>query len=427
RTGNALATATNSVRREYNGIIPKHISKDCRVAPRIVNPVNARNPTAAPRACYECRGNNGNQAHGRAFMLGVEEAHQDPNIMTGTFNLNDHYATTLFDFDSDYSFISTTFIPLLGIEPSDLGFSYEIEIASGQLVEIDKVIRGCKLEIQGHMFDISLIPFGSGSFNDDLSGLPPIREIEFRIKLIPRAIPVVKSPYRLTPSEMEDVSGQLKELQDKAGVLRMTFQRLRLELVMDISSSCNRPLVGGGGVPDTNAPVTREEHEVHLELILELLKEEKLYAKFSKCEFWLREVQFLRHVINGDGIHIDPSKIEAKRKTFDWGEEYERAFQNLKDKLYNAPVLALPDGPEDFVVYYDVSGLELGRVLMIELFSDYDCEIRYHHGKANVVADALSRKERVKPKRTMNMTLQLSIKDKILATQMEASNESAGL
>ncbi|GJT67814.1 putative reverse transcriptase domain-containing protein [Tanacetum coccineum] len=164
-------------------------------------------------------------------------------------------------------------------------------------------------------------------------------------------------------------------------------------------------------------------------------------------------VEHLRHVINGNGIHVDPSKIEAvknweaprtltevhsflilagyyrmfignffkiaksltiltqKCKTFDWGEEQELAFQTLKDKLCNAPVLALPDGPEDFVVYCDASGLGLGCVLMqrgkviayasrqlkrrwIELFSDYDCEIRYHPGKADVVADALSRKER---------------------------------
>ncbi|GKF58670.1 putative reverse transcriptase domain-containing protein, partial [Tanacetum coccineum] len=228
---------------------------------------------------------------------------------------------------------------------------------------------------------------------------------------------------------------------------------------------------------------------------------EKLYAKFSKCELWLREVQFLRHVINGNGIHVDPSKIEAvknwkaprtptevrsflglagyyrrfidnfskiaksltiltqKFKTFDWGEEQESAFQTLKDKSCNAPVLALLDGPEDFVLYYDASGIGLGCVLMqrgkvttyasrqlkinemnytthdlelgavvqkelnmrqrrsIELFSDYDCEIRYHPGKANVVADALSRKERVKPNRVraMNMTLQSSIKDKMIA------------
>ncbi|GJS68344.1 putative reverse transcriptase domain-containing protein, partial [Tanacetum coccineum] len=133
-----------------------------------------------------------------------------------------------------------------GIEPSELGFRYEIEIASGQLVEIDKVIKGCKLEIEGHIFDIDLIPFGHGSFDviismdwlsnhkDEkichgkvvriplldgkvirVSGLPPIREIEFRIKLIPGATPVAKSPYSLAPSKLEEVLGQLKEFQDK--------------------------------------------------------------------------------------------------------------------------------------------------------------------------------------------------------------------
>ncbi|GKA30283.1 putative reverse transcriptase domain-containing protein [Tanacetum coccineum] len=188
--------------------------------------------------------------------------------------------------------------------------------------------------------------------------------------------------------------------------------------------------------------------------------------------------------------------LTQKCKTFDWGEKQELVFQTLKDKLCNAPVLALPDGPKDFVVYCDASGIGLGCVLMqrgkviayasrqlkiyeknytthdlelgavvfalknwrhylyrtksviymdhkslqhifsqrelnmrqrrwIELFSDYDCEIRYHFGKANVVADALSRKERVKPKRVraMNMTLQLSIKDRILAAQKEAMDE----
>ncbi|GJX38053.1 putative reverse transcriptase domain-containing protein [Tanacetum coccineum] len=185
RTGNAFATTANP---------------DCRGVPRNVKPCFARNPTV--RACYECvstnhvrsacprlnraqgpeenrpnqvaannggqgRGNQGNQARGRAFMLGAEEARQDPNIVTGTFTLNNHFATTLFDSGADYSFVSTTFIPLLGLEPSDLGFRYEIEIASGQLVEIDKVIKGCKLEIEGHVFDIDLIPFGHGSFDMD--------------------------------------------------------------------------------------------------------------------------------------------------------------------------------------------------------------------------------------------------------------------
>ncbi|GJW02027.1 putative reverse transcriptase domain-containing protein [Tanacetum coccineum] len=110
------------------------------------------------------RRNQGNQARGRAFMLGAEEARQDPNIVTGMFTLNNHFAATLFDSGADYSFVSTTFIPLLVLEPNDLGFRYEIKIASGHLVEIDKVIKGCKLEIEGHVFDIDLIPFGHWSF-----------------------------------------------------------------------------------------------------------------------------------------------------------------------------------------------------------------------------------------------------------------------
>ncbi|GKB27298.1 putative reverse transcriptase domain-containing protein [Tanacetum coccineum] len=222
RTGNAFAITVNPIRGGYTGTAPKctacsyhhlletpcrscfncnrprHFARDYRVVPRNVNPINTRNPVA--RTCYECgstdhiksayprlnqaqrlegnqqnqvvainggqgRGNQGNQDRGRAFMLGAEEAPQDPDIMTGTFTLNNHYATTLFDSGANYSFVSTTFIPLLDIEPSDLGFSYEIKIASGQLVEIDKVIRGCKLEIEGHVFGINLIPFGSISFD----------------------------------------------------------------------------------------------------------------------------------------------------------------------------------------------------------------------------------------------------------------------
>ncbi|GKC71162.1 putative reverse transcriptase domain-containing protein [Tanacetum coccineum] len=182
----------------FNGNRPGYLAKDCRGVSRNVNLVNARNLTV--RACYECgctdhvrsacprlniaqesegnrlnqvaannggqgRRNQGNQARGRVFMLGAKEARQDPNIVTGTFTLNDHFTTTLFDSGADYSFVSTTFIPLLGLEPSDLGFRYEIEIASGQLVEIDKVIKGCKLEIEGHVFDIDLIPFGHGCFD----------------------------------------------------------------------------------------------------------------------------------------------------------------------------------------------------------------------------------------------------------------------
>ncbi|GJR53820.1 putative reverse transcriptase domain-containing protein [Tanacetum coccineum] len=111
---------------------------------------------------------------------------------------------------------------------------------------------------------------------------------------------------------------------------------------------------------------SRKEHEVHLGLVLELLKENKLYAKFSKYEFWLREAQFLGHMIDGGGIHVNPSKIEAVKnwKAPRTPSEQENAFQTLKDKLCNALVLAFPDGPEDFVVYYDAFSLGVGCVLM---------------------------------------------------------------
>ncbi|GJZ61195.1 putative nucleotidyltransferase, ribonuclease H [Tanacetum coccineum] len=489
----------------------------------------------------------GNQARGRAFMLGAEEARQDPNIVTG-------------------------------LEPSDLGFKNEIEIASGQLVEIDKVIKGCKLEIEGHVFDIDLIPFGHGSFDmiigmdwlsnnkaeiichekivriplpdgnvflDDLSGLPPILEIEFRIELTPRATPVAKSPYRLAPSELEELSGQLKELQDKGfirpslspwgapvlfvkkkdGSFRMCIDYKELNKLtvnnryplpriddlfdqlqgsqffskIDLRSRYHRLRVHEDDIPKTafrtryghfeftvmpfgltNAPAifmdlmnrvcrpyldkfvivfiddiliyskNQEEHVEHLRLVLEMLKREKLYAKFSKCEFWLREVQFIGHVINGNGILVDPSKIKAVKKwkaprtlievrSFLGLAGYYRRFIKNFSKI--AKSLTILTQKSKVIAYasrqlkiheknYTTHALELGAVCRwIELFSDYDCEIRYHPGKANVVADALSRKERVKPKRVraMNMILQSSIKDRILAAHKEVVDKFAVL
>nr|GEZ33759.1 putative reverse transcriptase domain-containing protein [Tanacetum cinerariifolium] len=175
-----------------------------------------------------------------------------------------------------------------------------------------------------------------------------------------------------------------------------------------------------------------KEHEEHLRQILELLKKEELYAKFSKYEFWIPKVQFLGQVIENQGlagyyqrfiegfskITKPMTKLTYKKVKFEWGDKQEAAFQLLKQKLCSAPILALPEGSEDFIVYCDASNKGLGAVLMqrekalsvwnqmnmrqrrwLELLSDYDCEIRYHPGKANVVADALSRKEREPPLR----------------------------
>ncbi|GJS48027.1 putative reverse transcriptase domain-containing protein [Tanacetum coccineum] len=438
RTVNAFATTVNLVGRDNTGTWPKctvcnsfhapgglcctcyncnrpsHLARDCRSVPRNVNPVNSINPTV--RACYEC----GSTDHGLGSWkprLGAKEARQDPNIVTG-------------------------------LEPSDLGFRYEIKIASGKLVKIDKVIKGCILEIEGHVFDIDLIPFGHGSFNviigmnwlsnykaeiiyhekvvriplsndkrfsevfpDDLSGLSPIQEIKFRIMLIPGATLVAKSPYRLTPSELEELSGQLKELQDKE-LNKLTVKNCYpLPRIDDLFDQ----LQGSQFFSKINLRSGYYQLRVH---------EDDIPKTAFRTRGACRILKFLGHVINGNGIHVDPSKIEAvknwkapitptkKSKTFEWGKEQELAFQTLKDKLCNLPILAFPNGPEDFV-----------------LFSDYDCEIRYHPGKANMVVDALSRKERVKPKRVraINMILQSSIKDRILAAQKKAMDEFAGL
>ncbi|GJX93194.1 putative reverse transcriptase domain-containing protein [Tanacetum coccineum] len=179
-----------------------------------------------------------------------------------------------------------------------------------------------------------------------------------------------------------------------------------------------------------------KEHEGHLKLILRLLKKEELYTKFSKCEFWRSRVQFLGHVIYSEGIHVDPAKIESikdwapmmkltqKSVKFDWGEKEEAAFQLLKQKLCSTPILSLPEGSENFVVHeknYTTHDLELGTVVFAlkmwrhylygtkyvvftnhkslqhildqRELNEYDCEIRYHPGKANMVTDALTRKE----------------------------------
>ncbi|GJW46824.1 putative reverse transcriptase domain-containing protein [Tanacetum coccineum] len=147
----------------------------------------------------------------------------------------------------------------------------------------------------------------------------------------------------------------------------------------------------------------KKEHEEHLKPIMELLKKEELYAKFSKCEFWIPKVQFLGHVIDSQGIHLDPAKIKS---TKDW------ASPKTPTEIHHKSLQHILDQKE----------LNMRQRRWLELLSDYDCEIRYHPGKANVVADALSRKERNKPLRVraLVMTIGLNLPKQILEAQIEA-------
>ncbi|GKB08274.1 putative reverse transcriptase domain-containing protein [Tanacetum coccineum] len=397
-------------------------------------------------------------AHGRAYVMGTENPHQNPNVVTGTFLLNDHYASILFDSGDEKSFVSTVFTPFIDIAPTALDTSYEVELTDGKVVSTNTVLHGCTLALFNHYFKIDLLPTLLASFDgerpekdpsslscmkadekkvddipiicdflevfpDDLSGLPLVREIKFRIEMIPGALPVVKSPYRLVPSEMLELSNQLKELQEKGFI---------------------RPRHSPWGAP-----------------VLFVKKKDGTcyFSKIYLCSGYRRFIE------NFSKIAKPLTLLTKKNKTYVWGDKQEEAFHILKEKLCNAPVRALPDGPNEFVVYYDASNRGFGCVLMqrgkviahyvygtksviytyhksrkyifdkkelnmhqrrwIELLGDYECEIKYHPGKANVVADALSMKERLKLRqvRAMSMTAQSVLKTKILEAQREANKD----
>ncbi|GJS34427.1 putative reverse transcriptase domain-containing protein [Tanacetum coccineum] len=564
------------------------------------------------------RGNQVRTRNAQAKVYAVVNAGTNPdtNVVTGTFLLNNRYASVLFDTGADRSFVSTAFSSQIDITQTVLDHDYAVELADGRIIGVNTIIRSCTLNFLNHPFNLDLMPVEMGSFNviigidwlskyqvvivcadkilripwgretlifhgngssrehetqlniiscaktqkymlkelfpEDLSGLPLTRQVEFQIDLIPGVAPVARAPYRLAPSEMKELSEQLKELSDKGfirpssspwgapvlfvkkkdGSFRMLidyqelnkltvknryplpridnlFDQLQGSSVyskIDLRSGYHQLRVREGDIPKTefrtryghyefqvmpfgltNAPAVfmdlmnrvckpyldkfvivfiddiliysknKKEHEEHLRTILELLKKEELYAK--SC----------------------------------WGDKQEAAFQTLKQKLCSAPILALPEGSEDFVAYCDASIKGLGVVLMqrdkviayasrqlkiheknytthdlelgavvfalkiwrhylygtkctvftdhkslqhilnqkelnmrqrrwLELLSDYDCEIRYHPGKANVVADALSRKERIKPLRVraLVMTIGLDLPKQILNAQTEA-------
>ncbi|GJY08658.1 putative reverse transcriptase domain-containing protein [Tanacetum coccineum] len=328
-----------------------HLSRDCRSSgnTNIANTQNGNGANPKGNGCFKCGalghfksdcpmlknkdGGNGN-AQGWVYASWEQRkrnasGNPNSNVLHGTFP-KQPLCIILFDTSADRSFISTAFSSLINIAPTPLENSYDVELADGKIVGIDTII------------------------GEDLPGLPLARPVEFQIDLILGATPVARAPYRLAPSEMKD----------------------------------------------------EKEHEEHLKAILELLKKEKLYAKFSKCEFWIPKVHFLGHVIDSRGIHVDPAKIEsikdwASPKTpieirqffglpgyyrrfiegfskiakpmtkltkkgikFDFSEKEENAFQLIKQKLCSAPILALPEGSKDFVVYCDASHKGLGAVLM---------------------------------------------------------------
>ncbi|GJW86995.1 reverse transcriptase domain-containing protein [Tanacetum coccineum] len=344
-----------------------HLARDCR-SPANVNAANNQRGTGTGHkpTCYECgaqghfkrecpklknnnnRGNSvGNvNAPAKVYAVGHAGTNPDSNVVTGTFLLNNRYASILFDTGADRSFVSTVFSPQIDVTPTALDYYYDVKLAEGRIIGLNTILRGLTLNILNHPFNIDLMPVELGSF-DAIIGMDWLVKYQ---AIIVCAEKIVRIPWG---NETLIVHGDGSNRGNKA-----RFTRLRVRK-SDISKK--RPSELGIGhykdpklwpiwLLDEIAPTNKKEHEEHLKAILELLKKEKLYAKFSKCEFWI-----------------------PKRR---W----------------------------------------------LELLSDYDCEIRYHPGKANVVADALSRKEQSKPLRVqaLVMTIGLDLPKQILNAQTEA-------
>ncbi|GJQ97933.1 putative reverse transcriptase domain-containing protein [Tanacetum coccineum] len=485
-------TAGNNERKPYNGLLP--LCNKCKL--RHEGPCTMRcgkqghYMSDCPKLKDQNRGNkavnkNGvGETRGKAYVLGGGEANPDSNIVKDV--------------------------------------SYAVELADERISKTNTILRGCTLGLLGHPFNIDLMPVELVTkkkiedkseekrledvptvrdfpkvFPEDLPGLPPTQQVEFQIDLVSGAAPVARTPYRLAPSELQELSTQLQELSDK-GFIRSSSSpwealvlfvkkkdgsfwmciayrelnkltvknRYPLSRIDDLfdqlqGSSIYSKIDLRSGYHQIKS---KEEHAEHHKLILELLKKEELYVKFLKCDFWLSRVQFLGHVIDSEGIHMDPAKIKSYK---DWASPKTpteiRQFLGLAG-YYRRFI----EGSENFVVYCDASRKGLGAVLMqrekviayasrqlkiheknytthdlelgvvvftlkiwghylygtkcvvftdhkslqhildqkelnmrqcrwLELLSDYDCEIRSHPGKANVVADALSQKERIKP------------------------------
>ncbi|GKC62591.1 putative reverse transcriptase domain-containing protein, partial [Tanacetum coccineum] len=409
-----------------------------------------------------------NNAQGRA--------HQDPKIVTGMFLLNQHLAIVLFNSGADKSLISISLTSMLNIPPITIDTFYDIEMADGNLVSTNTVIQGCTLTLLNQPFEIDLMPIKLGSFDvvigmdwlskyhariicdekvvhipingetliirvmkkksdekrledipvvrkflevfpEDLPGLPPIRQVEFQIDLIPGTTPIeVLSDQVLHLGELlsylskrkMDLSEWCSSVYSKID-LRSGYHQLRvrdediskiafriryrhyefqvmpfgltnsLAIFMDLMNRVCKPYLDKFVILFIDDILiysrNKEEHANHLRIILELLKKEKLYTKFSKFHFWIHIVQFLGHLIDSQGLHVDPAKIEAvknwtspttpteirqflglagyyqrfikdfskiaksltkltqKNKKYIWGEDQETAFQLLKQKL----------------------------------------------------------------------------------------------
>ncbi|GKB64879.1 putative reverse transcriptase domain-containing protein [Tanacetum coccineum] len=491
-------TTGNNKRREYTGPHPLynkckyhhvgsctvkcnnckkvgHLTRDCTAT---ITPNTQRAPVGNQFGNKTGNQTGGNEATTKAYAIGGGGINPNYNVVTGTFLLNNCFASMLFDSGADRSFVSSTFSDLLDITPSTLETSYAVELADGRILETNVVLRGCPLGLLGHPFDIDLMPVELGSFDviigmdwlakyhaliiydekavriaygdekaedkseekrledvpiiwefsevfpDDLPRLPPARQVEFQINLVPGAVPIARTLYRLAPAKMQELSTQLQELFDKGfirPILRIDnlfdqLQGSRVYSKIDLRSGYHQLRVREEDIPKTafrtryghyefqvmpfgltNAQTvfmdlmkrvckpyldrlvivfiddiliyskSRKDHRGHLRLILKLLKE-KVIA-YATYQLRVHEKNYTTH------------DLELGAVVF--------ALKMWRHYLYGTKYVVFTHH-KSLPHILDQKELNMRQRWWLELLSDYDYEIRYHPRKANVILSAQS-------------------------------------
>nr|GEV97884.1 putative reverse transcriptase domain-containing protein [Tanacetum cinerariifolium] len=301
----------------YNCQKPGHFAKDCRAPFKqvaLVNVVRIGNPLALEGNCNAR--NNRNQDSGRAFNVNGKKVKADRIIRDCKLELgNSLFIIDLiplghgsFDVIVGMDWLSKNKARIVCHEKV-----VEIPLEGDGILRVQeectigfaKALMNTKVD-EPKLSDILVVRDFVDVFLEDLSGLPPQRQVEFRIDLVLGVTLVLKPPCRLAPLEMQELSGQLQKLQDKSFTRPSHSPWGAPMLLVKKKDGSFRMCID---CRELNK--SKEEHEVHLRLVLEFLKKEKLYAKFSKCKFWLQEVHFLGHVVNQNGIHVDLIESDA--------------------------------------------------------------------------------------------------------------------
>ncbi|GKB04382.1 putative reverse transcriptase domain-containing protein [Tanacetum coccineum] len=382
--------------------------------------------------CLEVPKTTNNNAQGRAYMLRDMNAHQNSNVVMSMFLLNQHLARVLFDSEADKSFVSISLASMLNIPPITIDTFYNIEMADGNIVSTNTVIQGATLTLLNQPFKIDLMPIKLGSFDvvigmdwlskyhariicdekvihipingetliirvmekksdekrledipvvrefpevfpEDLPGLPPVRQVEFQIDLIPGATPVARAPYRLAPSEMQELSNQLQELADRGFIRPSTSPWGAPVLFVKKKDGSFRMCID---YRELNKLTVKNHYPItRIDDLFDQLQGSSVYSKIDLRSGYhqlrVRDDDIPKTAFRTRYGHCEfqvmpfsLTNAPAKNKKYIWGKDQETAFQLLKQKLCEVLILALPEGNDDFVVYCDASHQGLGAVLM---------------------------------------------------------------